>query len=135
MAGLSNDDKATALAAIEFFAGCTDRQRTDIAHLAEQRDVVAGDELCHEDQFDQHVFVIVEGEASAKVGGQDVGHIGAGEVVGEMAMLGDGHRKATLTALTPMRVLVLDAEEVDSVLAADPHSQEHLGPRHLREDH
>jgi CRP-like cAMP-binding protein len=78
--------------------------------------------------------VIIDGEVSANVDGQDVGHIGPGEVVGEMAMLGDGHRKATLTALAPTRVLVLDAEEVDSVLSADPHSQESLGPRHLRED-
>jgi len=50
MAGLSNDEKAAALADVEFFAGCTDRQRSDIAHFAEQRDIGAGDELCHEDE-------------------------------------------------------------------------------------
>jgi CRP-like cAMP-binding protein len=134
MAVLSNDEKTAALAAIDFFAGCTERQRADIAHLAEQRDFETGEELCHQDQFDQHVFVIIDGEVSANVDGQDVGHIGAGEVVGEMAMLGDGHRKATLTALAPTRVLVLDAAEGDSVLTPDPHSQDNLGPRHLRED-
>jgi CRP-like cAMP-binding protein len=133
MPELSNDEKAAALASVRFFAGCTDRQRADIAHFAEQRDLAAGDELCHEDEFDQHVFVILDGEVAAVVGGQQVGLIGPGEVVGEMAMLGDGHRKATLEVRSDSRVLVLDAEEVDSVLAADPHSQEDLGPRHLRE--
>ncbi len=133
MGSLSTEEKDAALAEIEFFAGCTDRQRADIAHLAEQRDVDAGAELCHENDFDQHVFVILEGEASATRGGQEVGTVGAGEVVGEMAMLGDGHRKASLVANTPMRVLVLDVDEVDSVLAADPHSQESLGPRSQRQ--
>lgn len=61
-----------------------------------------------------------------------MGSVGPGEVVGELAMLGDGHRKATLVARTPLRVLVLDADDIDSVLAADPHAQDNLGPRATR---
>ena len=134
MAELSNDEKAQALAEIAFFHGCTDRQRADIAHLAGERAVAAGEELCHEGEFDQHVFVLLEGEATASVGGSVLGEVGAGEVVGELAMLGDGHRKATLVAKTPMRALVLDVEEVDSVLAADPHAAKDLGPKATHPD-
>ena len=47
-------------------------------------------------------------------------------------MLGDGRRQATLVARTSLRVLVLDPEEVDSVLAADPSAQRNLGPRATR---
>lgn len=132
MAELSTEEKRAALAAIDFFAGCSERQLADVAHLAVERDLDAGTELCHEGDFGQDAFVVLDGEASATVGGAVVGSVGAGEVVGELAMLGDGHRKATLVARTPMRVLVLDADDVDSVLAADPHAQENLGPRATR---
>jgi CRP-like cAMP-binding protein len=130
MAELSVDEKKAALATIDFFGGCTDRQLTDVAHLAVERDLDAGAELCHEGDFEQDGFVVLEGEAAASVAGSVVGTVGPGEVVGELAMLGDGHRTATLVARTAMRVLVLDADDIDSVLAADPHAQDSLGPRH-----
>jgi CRP/FNR family transcriptional regulator, cyclic AMP receptor protein len=132
MTELSIEEKRAALATIEFFARCSERQLADVAHLAVERDLEAGAELCHEGEFDQHAFVVLDGEASASVGGSTVGSVGPGEVVGELAMLGDGHRKATLVARTPMRVLVLDADDVDSVLAADPHAQQNLGHRATR---
>jgi CRP/FNR family transcriptional regulator, cyclic AMP receptor protein len=129
MPELSVEEKRAALAKIDFFAGCSDRQLTDVAHLAGERDLDPGAELCHEGDFEQHAFVVLEGEAAASVSGSVVGTVGPGEVVGELAMLGDGHRTATLVARTPLRVLVLDADDIDSVLAADPHAQENLGPR------
>jgi len=132
MTELSNDEKRAALAKIAFFASCTERQLADVAHLAVERDLEAGAELCHEGEFEQHAFVVLDGEASASIGGSTVGSVGPGEVVGELAMLGDGHRKATLVARTPLRLLVLDADDIDSVLAADPHAQQNLGPRATR---
>jgi CRP/FNR family cyclic AMP-dependent transcriptional regulator len=134
MAELSTEEKRVALAAIESFAGCNERQLADVAHLAVERDLDAGTELCHEGDFDQQVFVILDGEVSASITGASVGTVGPGEVVGELAMLGDGHRQATLVARTPLRVLVLDSDDVDSVLAADPHAQQNLGPRATRPD-
>lgn len=134
MAELSTDEKRAALAGIVFFAGCSERQLADVAHLSVERDLDVGTELCHEGDFDQQVFVILDGEASANIGGAPVGTVGPGEVVGELAMLGDGHRHATLVARTPLRVLVLDSDDVDSVLAADPHAQQNLGPRATRPD-
>lgn len=133
MAALSDDEKRAALADIDFFEGCTERELTDIAKLAEERAFAPGDELCHETAFDQLVFVVLDGEATASLEGEGLGSIGPGEVVGELAMLGDGHRQATLTASTPMTVLVLEPDEVDSVLAADPSSAKRLGPRRTRE--
>jgi CRP/FNR family transcriptional regulator, cyclic AMP receptor protein len=132
MTELSTEEKRAALAKVEFFAHCSERQLADVAHLAVERDLDAGAELCHEGEFEQHAFVVLDGEATASVGGSTVGSVGPGEVVGELAMLGDGHRKATLVARTSLRVLVLDADDIDSVLAADPHAQDSLGPRATR---
>jgi CRP/FNR family transcriptional regulator, cyclic AMP receptor protein len=77
--------------------------------------------------------VLLEGEADVTVAGDSVGTARPGDVVGELAMLGSGHRTATLTATTPMTVLVLEPEEIDSVLAADPSSASRLGRRAIDE--
>jgi CRP-like cAMP-binding protein len=127
MAAMDDDTKRAALTRIDFFKGCTDRELADVARLAAERDFAPGDELCHEAAFERLVFVVVDGEATVSVRGENVGVAGPGDVVGELAMLGDGRRTATLTARTPMTVLVMEPDEIDSVLAADPSSAQRLG--------
>lgn len=129
MPAMSDEAKQTALAGVEFFQGLTPKELTDIAHLSDERSFAVGEELCHESDFGRLVFVLLEGEAAVDVGGEKVGTAGPGDVVGELAMLGSGHRTATLTATTPMTVLVLEPDEVDSVLAADPSAAHRLGRR------
>jgi len=51
----------------------------------------------------------------------------AGDVVGELSMLGTGRRTATLRALTPVHALLIEPDEIDSVLSADPSSSRRLG--------
>jgi len=133
MAQMNDDTKRAALTKIDFFKGCTERELADIARLAEEREFAPGDELCHESSFGQLVFVIVGGEATVTAHGEVVGEAGPGDVVGELAMLGSGRRTATLTARTPMTVLVMEPDEIDSVLAADPSSAKRLG-RHAPPD-
>lgn len=123
-------DTAGLLKQIDFFKGCTDRQIDDIAKLVGERKLGAGEVLCRQNEFESDVFVLVRGEASVVIDGKEVATVGAGEVVGELSMVSGGKRSATLTAIAPMLVLVLDPREVDSVLSSDPSSARNLGPRH-----
>lgn len=127
---MGSPDKATLLKQIDFFKGCTDRQIEDIAKLVEERDLEPGETLCRQGDFESEVFVIVRGEASVHIDGKERATVGAGEVVGELSMVSGGKRSATLRAIAPMVVLVLDPREVDSVLSSDPGSARNLGPRH-----
>jgi CRP-like cAMP-binding protein len=126
MAGMKDEDKQKFLRGLSFFSGCTDRQLGDIARLAEERVLSIGTELCREGEFGNEVFVIVEGSADVTIDGRSVEITRVGEIVGELAMLGGGRRAATVRALEEMHVLVLDPEEIDSVLAADPSSARRL---------
>ncbi len=85
-----------------------------------------GTDLCTQDDFGNDVFVIVEGEADVIIDRVVTGRTRVGEIVGELSMLGTGRRAATLRAVTPMHVLVLDSREIDSVLLADPSSARRL---------
>lgn len=126
MSMLSYDAKQDLLAKIDFFQGCTEPELRDIAHLAEEQRVPAGADLCRQGDFENDVFVILEGEADVVIDGTSMGRTRVGEIVGELSMLGAGRRRATLRAVTPMHVLVLDPREIDSVLAADPSSAHRL---------
>ena len=127
---MADDTIVSLLKGVDFFKGCTDRQVADIAHLVEDRHLAAGETLCRQGDFEAEVFVLVEGEASVTIDGSQVATVGTGEVVGELSMDRGGKRTATLEAITPLHVLVMDPREVDTVLMADPSAARNLGPRH-----
>ena len=126
MSKLSNEVKQQLLRKIPFFQGCTEPELRDVAHLTEERHVPAGSDLCRQGDFENEVFVILEGGAEVVIDGASVGTTTLGEIVGELSMLGSGKRAATLRAIATMHVLVLDPREIDSVLAADPSSARRL---------
>lgn len=121
--------KSALIAQVDFFSGCTQREIDDIAKLLADRHFATGDELCQQGEAENYGFVVVEGEAAVIVDGEQVATITAGDVVGELSMLGNGHRTATLRALTPVHALLIEPDEIDSVLSADPSSGERLGRR------
>jgi CRP/FNR family transcriptional regulator, cyclic AMP receptor protein len=126
---METSDKATLLSQIDFFKGCTQRQLEDIAKLVRDRDVHAGDILCEQGESGTDAFVIVEGDVAVFFNDKQIAEIGPGEVVGELSVERGGIRTATLKAMTPVRALVVDAREVESVLSSDPKSAQRLGPR------
>ncbi|MFO7589720.1 MAG: cyclic nucleotide-binding domain-containing protein [Acidimicrobiia bacterium] len=121
--------KSALISQVDFFSGCTQREIDDIAKLLADRHFAAGDELCHQGDAENYGFVVVEGEAAVIVDGEQAGTVTAGDVVGELSMLGNGHRTATLKALTPVHALLIEPDEIDSVLSADPSSGDRLGHR------
>jgi CRP-like cAMP-binding protein len=64
-------------------------------------------------------FVISEGEASVAVDGKEVDRMGPGDHFGEIALLGDRVRTATVTAETELRCLVMTLWEFRSFVQND----------------
>ncbi|HUV10196.1 MAG TPA: cyclic nucleotide-binding domain-containing protein [Acidimicrobiia bacterium] len=121
--------KSALIGQVDFFKGCTQREIDDVAKLLADRHFAVGDELCQQGETEMFGFVVVDGEAAVIVDGSQVATVTAGDVVGELSMLGNGHRTATLKALTPVHALLIEPDEIDSVLSADPSSGERLGQR------
>ena len=129
MAELDSAGKSALISQVDFFKGCTQREIDDIAKLLVDRHFAVDEELCRQGEAETYGFVLVEGQAAVFVDGQQVALATAGDVVGELSMLGNGHRTATLRALTPVHALLIEPDEIDSVLAADPSSGQRLGRR------
>ena len=71
----------------------------------------AGEVLCSEGKTDQELFEIDEGKTDVTSKGKRVATHGDGDFVGEIALLEDTMRTATVTAKTPLRLFVLTRQD------------------------
>jgi cAMP-dependent protein kinase regulator len=101
---------ASDLKSVPLFAGLSKRERELVARFADEIDVPAGKVLTQEGGPSQEFFVITSGSATVTRDGAEVGHLEAGDFFGEIGILLSEPRTATVTADTPMRLLVLFAQ-------------------------
>ncbi len=99
---------ADELKGVPLFSGLTQRQLKELAKSFREREFKAGTEVVREGQMSGvGFFVIAEGDASVSVGGSEVGRLGPGDHFGELALISERVRSATVTADGPMRCLVI----------------------------
>lgn len=108
------------LAAVPLFAGCTRRELETIARATVEVNLEQGREFVTQGDVGREAFIIVEGTADVLRGGHKIATLGAGEAVGELALLDHGPRTASVVAATPMIVLVLGPREFSAVLDKVP---------------
>ena len=117
---LSKRNHTNDHATLELFKGCTKSERARVEALTTDIHIREGRVLCRQGEIGREAFVIIDGEASVEVDGVKVATLRRNDVFGEMALLDGGPRVATVTAITPMEVLVLNRQEFSSVLRAAP---------------
>jgi CRP-like cAMP-binding protein len=71
-------------------------------------------------------FVIAEGNAVVSADGDELATLGAGDFFGEVAILGDGRRSATVTTTSPARLFVMFGTEFRQLQEAQPEIAAHL---------
>jgi trk system potassium uptake protein TrkA len=114
--GTDLDERIQLLRGIWLFSTCDDDELARIAAVAKPREAATGDDLTVQGEEGSEFFVIVGGDASARVDGKEVGTIGPGGFFGEMALIDGGDRVATVTATSPMQLLVLDRHDFNEML-------------------
>lgn len=75
-----------------------------------RRRLEAGETLVEQGAEDDDVFLLLDGVLDVEVDGETVAEVGPGAFVGERAAVEGGARTATLRAMTPCRVVVLESE-------------------------
>jgi CRP-like cAMP-binding protein len=89
------------------FEHCSKKDLAQIAQIADELDLRAGKVLIREGDRGREFFVVVSGEVEVRRKGRKVATLGPGTFFGEMALLSQAPRSATVTALTPLDVLVI----------------------------
>lgn len=108
------------LAEISLFSALSKRDLQRIAKASNEITREAGTQLADQGDAGREAFVIIEGTASVKRNGRKVATLGPGDAIGELSLLDHGPRTATVTADTPITVLVLSTREFSGVLDEVP---------------
>ena len=87
---------------VPLFSGLDNRDLDQIASSMRERRFNAGDTITQEGAGGAGFFVVEEGEADVTVAGETRGSIGPGDYFGEIALINESPRTATLTARTDM---------------------------------
>jgi CRP/FNR family transcriptional regulator, cyclic AMP receptor protein len=88
---------------VPLFSGLDKRQLQSLAGSMKERIFDAGDTISAEGQSGIGFFIIEDGEASVTVGGEEVRTLKSGDYFGEVALIDDGARTATITAKTELK--------------------------------
>jgi CRP/FNR family transcriptional regulator, cyclic AMP receptor protein len=114
------DDKVEALRKAPLFEGLSKKELTQLARVSEDMEIPEGATLTKEGDLGSEFFVIVEGETEVRRKGRSLGTRGAGEFIGEIALLEEVPRTATVKAKTPLRVFVLTNADFQYLLDQSP---------------
>jgi CRP-like cAMP-binding protein len=98
-------DATTRLAQVPIFSECTKRELTIIGRAAKEVSHREGTVIAREGERGVGLFLILEGQCKVTIGGKTKAKLGPGDFFGEVALLDGGPRTATVTALTPVRLV------------------------------
>jgi CRP/FNR family transcriptional regulator, cyclic AMP receptor protein len=92
---------------IPLFAALGKKERREVAKQGDEVEVEAGRHLVREGEFAYEFFAIEEGTAEVRRGDQLLAELGSGDFFGEMGLIGNVTRNASVIATTPLKVMVL----------------------------
>jgi CRP-like cAMP-binding protein len=104
---LHKDRKVDLMKGVPLFSGCSKAELQKIAGLADELDLAEGATLIREGERGREFIVVVDGTVRVTRGGKKVRDLGAGDFIGEIALVSDVPRTATVTATSPVRLLVV----------------------------
>ena len=118
---MTRRDTFTAhLAQVSLFSACSKKDLSLVARRAEDVRVDAGKVLVSEGATGAEFFVILEGAAKVARHGREVATLGPGDFFGDLALLDRAPRNATVTATTPMELVVLGQREFAGLIDEVP---------------
>src|SRR5262249_60952990 len=97
---LGKSSKVAAISRVPLFHRCSKRQLVRIAQLADEIELPAGRVLTKEGARGREFFVILEGSAKVQRNGQVIASLCGGDFLGEIALVTDVPRTATVTTTT-----------------------------------
>jgi CRP-like cAMP-binding protein len=112
---------------IPLFAGLSKDDQKVVAQYADEVDVDAGAVLAQEGRLAYEFFAIKDGSAEVRLGGQQTATLGPGDFFGEIALLHDVPRTATVRATTGLRLHALDPDTFVATVTGHPASAEAAG--------
>jgi CRP/FNR family cyclic AMP-dependent transcriptional regulator len=117
---LRRDAKVELLKKVPLFAGCSKSELRELAKTADELDIREGTVLTREGRTGKEFFVLIDGTARVTKAGRKVADLKGGDWFGEIALITDSPRTATVTATSPVDVLVITDRRFRTVVETMP---------------
>lgn len=117
---LMPDDALDLISSLSLFADLGGPQLEEISHTFEETTFAPGQRILRQGITGSNFYVVVDGEASVKINGEERASIGRGDFFGEMSLLLGTAPTADVTARTPLRCLVLAGPDLHGFLDKHP---------------
>jgi CRP/FNR family transcriptional regulator, cyclic AMP receptor protein len=95
------------LESIPLFAGLSRKERRAVAQRADEVDIDPGRRIVRQGETPYEFFAIEEGTAEVKRGDQHLADLGPGDFFGEMGLMENAPRNATVIASSPVTAVVM----------------------------
>ncbi len=99
---MADKDTTELVAQVPLFSDLNKRELSQVAESMKRREFSAGQEIAREGESGVGFFVIESGNAKVTVHGDERRRLGPGDYFGEIALIAQGARTATVTADTDM---------------------------------
>jgi CRP/FNR family transcriptional regulator, cyclic AMP receptor protein len=117
---LRRDAKVELLKRVPLFAGCSKAELRELAKSADEIDLREGTVMTREGRPGREFFVLIEGTARVTKSGQQVAELKGGDWFGEIALITNRPRTATVTATSAVDVLVITDRRFRTVVETMP---------------
>jgi CRP/FNR family transcriptional regulator, cyclic AMP receptor protein len=109
-----------SLKRLKIFAACSAKDLEAVARLSTTLDITPGKVLAQEGVPGQEFVVIRAGTVKVSRGGTELAELGPGDYFGEISLMDGGPRTATVTAVTPVTIEVVERRDFDTLLETVP---------------
>ena len=113
-------DVAESLGQLALFADLTPSQVEAIVHSHDENVFAEGERVLRRGLSGGNFYVILEGEASVQLDGEELQRLGRGEFFGEISALTGEPPSADVVAATMLRCLVIPAADLEKLLLERP---------------
>jgi len=110
------DGKLELLHSVSLFANLKGDDLVSLGQLADEVDVPAGKVLMRQGDYGREAFVVISGELAVERDGREIKRLGSGDTIGEMSLVSEAPRTATVTAVSQSRLFVLGHAEFHTLL-------------------
>ena len=117
---LRRDAKVELLKKVPLFADCSKAELRELAKSADELDLREGTVLTREGRPGREFFVLIDGTVKVTQDGKKVAELKGGDWLGEIALLTDKPRTATVTATSSVDVLVITDRRFRNVVESMP---------------
>ena len=117
---LRRDAKMELLKKVPLFSDCSKAELRALAKTADELDLREGTVLTREGRPGREFFVLVDGTARVTKDGKKIAELSGGDWFGEIALLTNRPRTATVTATSPVDVLVVTDRRFRTVVETMP---------------